>query len=246
MEVESVPFCNLSERMMKDCSSVEDALQLLEATPSVSPAFSVLLADAFGDLAHVEVGLFGTAVHQRFSKEKPGLAFAVNCYQSQELKHFNDPAAELQAEENNNGCRLARGRQLAAELRGKLDVAAFRAILSDHGNRERNPEENPLLKWWGYSICNHGTRKNHSYDATAAPWGTVSAEVFQPSLRALHYNYGWACGEKAEFGDQLFQSRSWSHFCTFVSPFDGQLPPSHIACTTVEGEITPEAQPFRR
>lgn len=29
------------------------------------------------------------------------------------------------------------------------DVAAFRAILSDHGNRERNPEENPLLKWWG-------------------------------------------------------------------------------------------------
>ena len=29
------------ERMMKDCSSVEDALQLLEATPSVSPAFSV-------------------------------------------------------------------------------------------------------------------------------------------------------------------------------------------------------------
>ena len=32
----------------------------------------VLLADAFGDLAHVEVGRFGTAVHQRFSKEKPG------------------------------------------------------------------------------------------------------------------------------------------------------------------------------
>ena len=29
------------ERMMNDCSSVEDALQLLEATPSVAPAFSV-------------------------------------------------------------------------------------------------------------------------------------------------------------------------------------------------------------
>ena len=29
------------------------------------------------------------------------------------------------------------------------DVATFRAILSDHGNRERNCEENPLLKWWG-------------------------------------------------------------------------------------------------
>ena len=32
----------------------------------------MLLADAFGDLAHVEVGRFGTAVHERFSKEKPG------------------------------------------------------------------------------------------------------------------------------------------------------------------------------
>ena len=32
----------------------------------------MLLADAFGNLAHVEVGRFGTAVHQRFSKEKPG------------------------------------------------------------------------------------------------------------------------------------------------------------------------------
>ena len=29
------------ERMMNDCSSVEDALQLLQSTPSVSPAFSV-------------------------------------------------------------------------------------------------------------------------------------------------------------------------------------------------------------
>ena len=29
------------ERMMNDCSNVKDALQLLEATPSVAPAFSV-------------------------------------------------------------------------------------------------------------------------------------------------------------------------------------------------------------
>jgi len=246
MEVESVPFCQLSERMMNECSSVKDAIQLLQGIPSVSPAFSVLLADACGDLAHVEVGGFGTAVVAHFSKEKPGVAMAVNCYQSKELQEFNDPAAELKAKQNNNGCRLARGRELAEQWRGQLDVEAFRAILSDHGNRERNPEENPLLKWWGYSICNHGTRKDHSYDANAAPWGTVSAEVFQPSRRALHYNYGWACGEKAEFGDQLFQSHSWDHFATFLSPADGQLAGGRrIACTTVTGDITSEAQPFR-
>lgn len=243
---EAVPFCKISERMMNDCSTVEDALQLLQSIPAVSPAFSVLLADALGDLAHVEVGSFGTAVHQRYSRDKPGVVMAVNCYQSKKLKDFNDPSAQLQDPLNNNGCRLARGSQLAEKYRGKMDVASFRAILSDHGNRERNPEENPLLKWWGYSICNHGTRKDHCYDVADAPWGTVSAEVFQPSQRALHYNYGWACGEEAEFGDQLFQSHSWKKFSTFVSPQDGQLcvAKSPIVCTTVQGEVTEEAKPF--
>lgn len=42
-----------------------------------------------------------------------------------------------------------RGALLVAASLHAQDVAAFRAILSDHGNRERNPEENPLLKWWG-------------------------------------------------------------------------------------------------
>lgn len=31
------------------------------------------------------------------------------------------------------------------------DVSTFRDILSDHEHRDRDPAENPLLKWWGYS-----------------------------------------------------------------------------------------------
>jgi len=26
--------------------------------------------------------------------------------------------------------------------------------------------------------------------------------LFRDLIGALHYNYGWACGEEAEFGDQ--------------------------------------------
>lgn len=51
-----------------------------------------------------------------------------------ELRAFGKPAIPRYPNENKNNPE---------------DVATFRAILSDHGNRERNPEENPLLKWWG-------------------------------------------------------------------------------------------------
>ena len=36
----------------------------------------MLFADASGNLAQVEVGNFGVAVHQRFSKEEPGIVIA--------------------------------------------------------------------------------------------------------------------------------------------------------------------------
>eukprot|EP00438_Fugacium_kawagutii_P030960 Skav228894 [mRNA] locus=scaffold194:357205:358445:+ [translate_table: standard] len=101
--------------MMNECSSVDDALDVLLPIPSVSPALSaprrtwttktyhwhhlipplrsttnrlrgindsvpsppsvlrqVLLADAEGTLAQVEVGGFGAALVQRFSREQPG------------------------------------------------------------------------------------------------------------------------------------------------------------------------------
>lgn len=37
------------------------------------PRHKVLLADAEGTLAHVEVGGFGAAMVQRFSREQPGV-----------------------------------------------------------------------------------------------------------------------------------------------------------------------------
>ena len=46
---------------------------------------------------------------------------------------------------------MALGGTLLAVAAPRLDVKAFREILSDHGHRERDCAENPLLKWWGYS-----------------------------------------------------------------------------------------------
>ena len=150
--METVGFHELSKRMMDDCSSVTEALEVLGSVKAVSPAFSILLADAKGDLAHVEFGSHGLELHERFDRENPGVVMAVNCYQSK-LKGFNDPKASLNVCENNNGCRLKRGRHLAEAFKGQIDVMALRSILSDHENRDRSCSENPLIKWWGYSIC---------------------------------------------------------------------------------------------
>ena len=60
--------------------------------------------------------------------------------------------------------------------------------------------------------------------------------------RCLHYNYGWACGEAAEHGDQLFQHGSWSHFASFVAREGAE---GTTECTTSDGLITALGQRFQ-
>lgn len=64
----------------------------------------------------------------------------------------------------------------------------------------------------GYSICNHGTRHQETYPHEDLPWGTVSAEIMQPAQRLFWYAYGWPCGERPKYGDQIYQDRSWGSF----------------------------------
>mmetsp|Transcript_35964 Transcript_35964/g.58012 ORF Transcript_35964/g.58012 Transcript_35964/m.58012 type:complete len:351 (-) Transcript_35964:302-1354(-) len=244
----AVPFATLCRRMMTECSSVDGAVAVLLGAGRVTPAFSVLLADAAGDLAQVEVGAFGCALHQRYSKDKPGIVVAVNCYQCQELSSFNKAEAHLAQTTSNNGARLQRGWELAELYKGRIDVAVLASILSDHRHRGMDCASNPLIPYWGHSICNHGTRSQAEYQEAAAPWGTVSAEILQPSLRTLHYCYGWPCGERAEFGDQLFQNSSWGRFVGFALPKPGSVTRNNGAvfeCTTVDGRLTEEGEALR-
>ena len=133
-------------------------VELFQSAGACAPPFSVLLADAKGDLAHLEAGAYGVSVNHHYSQANPGSVFAVNCYLSKTLVEFNAPNAVIEATQNNNLARRERGQQLSQQLPGELDVAALARVLSDHANRDRDPLENPLLPAWGYSICNHGTR----------------------------------------------------------------------------------------
>jgi len=233
-------FAELSREMMTNCETVVDAINLFQAAGACTPPFSVLLADAKGDLAHVEVGTFGVNVYHHYSQQKPGMVFAVNCYLSRELVNNNAPNAVIENKQNNNLARRERGQQLAKELRGKLDIASIARILSDHANRERDPMDNPLLEAWGYSICNHGTRRQDTYQHENLPWGTVSAEIIQPSKKLFWYAYGWPCGQQPEYGDQIYQERSWGKFVPFSFDAIGREGGEITLLVTEEGEITPD------
>ena len=232
-------FRDLTRKMMTSCRTVSDAIDLFQSAGSSKPAFSILLADAKGDLAHVEAGAFGIHVNHHYSRENPGMVFAVNCYLSRELVGHNTPDSVIENTKNNNLARRERGKQLAEKFKGRLDVAALARILSDHGNRERDPLDNPLLPAWGYSICNHGTRRQETYPHEDLPWGTVSSEILQPSQKLFWYAYGWPCGERPEYGDQIYQDKSWGKFVPFG--FDAAKGESEekTVFATKEGEITP-------
>ena len=243
-------FAGLSRQMMSSCQDVEEALKLLLEAGAVTPAFSVLLADAQQNLAQVEVGPFGVAVLQRYSRENPGMLVAVNCHQCPELLAFNLPVAEMSYQGNNNGRRWHRGWELASKYRGSIDVDVMTAILSDHINIEEDCSTNPVIPWWGHSICNHGTCSAESYDSSKPCWGTVSAEILQPSARLLHYAYGWPCGHKPTFADQVYQEGSWGCFKAFHVPRphgpheSRQVQDEVVQCTTVEGAVTEEGRLF--
>ncbi len=232
-------FADITEFMMKNCRRVSEAINVFTSKEAINPAYSVLLADANGDLAHIEVGNFGVALNYHYSKKEPGVVFAVNCYLSQALVNYNAPHTLITNKDNNNMARRERGKKLAETFKGELDVEHLMELLKDHANRERDPLKNPILSAWGYSICNHGTRRKETYPHEDLPWGTVSAEILQPSKKLFWYAYGWPCGQAPEYGDQILQENSWGKFIAFGFKEGGRSKEGTLL-TTPSGALTPE------
>ncbi|MEJ2717499.1 MAG: carcinine hydrolase/isopenicillin-N N-acyltransferase family protein [Deltaproteobacteria bacterium] len=237
--LQAAVFADITRKMMVECDTVAEAIDLFRSARATTPAYSVLLADARADLAHVETGTFGVNVNHHYSRENPGMVFAVNCYLSRKLVNENAANSVIENTRNNNLARRERGKELAQELRGTLDVASLARILSDHANRDRNPMDNPLLEAWGYSICNHGTRGQETYPHENLPWGTVSAEIMQPSQKMFWYAYGWPCGQQPEYGDQIYQERSWGRFIPFGFAARNDEEEEIAVLAAVDGKITP-------
>jgi len=231
-------YADITARMMKTCHNVEEAVALFNSYGATFPAYSVLLTDAGGDLAHLEVGSFGISVLHRYSPANPGVVMAVNCYRTPTFVQYNDPVTQIENTQNNNAARYQRGRQLAEQYKGSFDIHTLIQVLTDHHNHERNPLENPVLPAWGYSICNHGTRGKSDYPPEDLPWGTVSSEIIEPAAGRFWYAYGWPCGSNPKFGDQIFQEKSWGKYLPFTLRSGKGGSEEVLPLTTVEGMLT--------
>ena len=78
------------------------------------------------------------------------------------------------------------------------------------------------------------TRRENEKGHRPFPWGTVSAEILQPSTQTLFYCYGWPCGEKPEYRDQLYQEHSWGEFKPFKIEANA-FPNQTKILTTIQG-----------
>jgi hypothetical protein len=224
-------FAELTDAVLGKAETVRDAIALLVEDRARNYAWNVLLADAEGALALVEIGRSGVAVDRSYSAGESGAIVAVNCFTT--LAHRNEPHTQPESSANNNGLRQTRAVDLLRRSR-TLDVHSFACVLSDHANGDLEPAANPVLPGWGFSICNHGTLAE-PHPGKDEPWGTVSAEILEPAARRLWYAYGWVCGGTPGYGDQLGQGQSWGRFLPF------ELDPSAPGpLTTPYGDVTAE------
>lgn len=209
-----------SRLLLSTCSSVEQALAILDTEPrDFSGVY--FFADAGGAMAQVEIGRGIYEVTQRHSTPDGGSGFNVNCYQVLKDKQYPNGSMDVMAAPNY--LRHKAGTARLAEIGGQGDLQDVARILADHQYLELpSAEESWIWPGHGFSVCNHGTL-----------FGTVSAEIIDPSTRTLWYCFGWACGQPPTFEGQVYQDRSWGKFLAFNVD---ALPPGYY--TTPTGELT--------
>jgi hypothetical protein len=226
---------SFTRKLLATCPTVATALEIIEAADR-NFAGAWFFADADGDFAQVEIGRSTFAVIER-ARPKPGrFAVNVNCYQHPAMGALQQPWGALDVGAAPNGARREAAVTALAALSHPATLADVASVLSDHQGVGRPGAAAPwVFPSQGFSVCNHGTFGPDA-PAGAVAFGTVSAEILDPSTRTLWYCYGWPCGEQRAAADQPFQERSWGRFLPFS--LDGR--PAG-AMTTIEGELTPEA-----
>jgi len=221
---------DFTREALAGCRTVADAVELAaSADRAFSGAF--FFADAAGDCAQVEIG------RQLIHVTRPDAPVAnVNCYQSSVMRGHQTPSGSLADEAAPNARRLRAALTQLASVPEPATVTDLATALSDHTGAEiAGAGADWVFPSHGFSICNHGSFGAEREPGSVA-FGTVSAEILDPSTRTLWYCYGWPCGRTDALPDQPLQDRSWGRFVPFRLD---ELPDGYM--TTLEGELTPAA-----
>lgn len=169
-----LPTYALSMHILEEHHSVRSALAYLQHTPRLGRN-NLLLADAGGDVALFELG----HRHSAIVEADNGLLVNANHFCSPTMQHWfvdtNPPPLR-----GNSRQRCDTVRALLEPARGQIDLPLARQIMAHHGG--------PLD-----SICRHPLPQ--------ADTSTISATIFFPAERRLHFCHGQPCaGQYQVFG----------------------------------------------
>ena len=211
-----VPFFQFGSLLLGQARTVEDAIGLLDTYPRAIHG-NFLFADAVGEMSLVEVSTQSLNIETRTSDGWVGRS---NHWVSPEMAGIGyTPEAD-----DSTVVRYARITTLMAEGARRIDHSYLATCFGDHATLEES----------GWSICAHGHKQMAPHEGRG---GTVSSEILEPSLRTMHYAYGWPCGGPVDYPEeQPLQDRSWGRYVTFH--LDDLEPGEYV---TVDGRLTPQA-----
>jgi len=212
LEAEGVTFAEFGDLLLRSCANVHEAIELILSIPRAFHG-NFLLADAEGNLALVEVSTQSVYVAVL---TKDGYVVRTNHW----ISPIMAPKDGVPDEFTNSSTwvRYTRALELLEKVYiGRIHVEDLMQIFSDTKTYEE----------WGYGICAGINSKKG---------GTVSSEIMEPKRLIFWYAYGWPCGVKPLWPEQLHQNMSWGVYLPFYLP---ELPPGEYV--TTDGQLTPLA-----
>jgi isopenicillin-N N-acyltransferase-like protein len=161
-----LPDYSLMMHILEEHDTVRSALDYLSSVPRMGRN-NLVLADAGGDLAVVELGYH----HFAIVKAQNGIVVNTNHFVSPILKEsFVD--CTLPPLKGNSFHRYDLVRRELEAARGSIDVAFAQRLMATHAD--------PLA-----SICRHLELGGHS--------ATIATTIYQPARRALRFCHGYPC-----------------------------------------------------
>lgn len=178
-------FKEFSWELMGKCSDIYEVEEFIKNTDRAFHG-NFLFADRLGNLELIEISTKKLV----FVKD---LNVVVRCnhFLSKEMQLLTD----IDYAHSTNSYTRYQSAMHIIESSEKNGKETIKKVLTSHVFRQEEEDS------WGHSSCNHGRL-----------FGTVSSEIINPIEKVFSYNFGWPCGEKKTYPEQLFQEKSWGFF----------------------------------
>jgi predicted choloylglycine hydrolase len=146
--LDGVPATFIIQEALETCATTQEASDFISNFPARANGFHCGLMDTSGDVSVIET----TSTRSALRRPKEGILAHTNHYQSEELKDANLPDyVRFKMDDMDISPiespirRYNREIELLKKYHGKITLETFKAILSDHDNRE--PDD--------FTVCTH-------------------------------------------------------------------------------------------